>query len=62
MKENDYITRTVTNRVNNIELQQNDELTNIIANNVQNQLNSITEKVYKKLEKRMDSEKRRRGL
>ena len=62
VKENDYITRTVTNRVNNIELQQNDELTNIIANNVQNQLNSITEKVYRKLEKRMDSEKRRRGL
>lgn len=60
--ESENITRTVTNHVNNVELRRNDELTQIIADNVQSQLNNLTDKVYRKLEKRMDSEKRRRGL
>ena len=60
--ESENITRTVTNRVNNLELRRSDELTQIIAENVHSQLNNLTDKVYRKLEKRMDNEKRRRGL
>ena len=62
VQEKEDIYTTVTNRVNEIQLQQNEELSHIIASNVREQLGSLSDQVYRKLEKRMDSEKRRRGL
>lgn len=54
--------KSVTNRINHLQLQQKDELTNLIASNVKEQLGNLSDQVYRKLEKRMDSERRRRGL
>lgn len=54
--------KSITNRMNYLQLQQNEELTNLIASNVKEQLGNLSEQVYRKLEKRMDSERRRRGL
>lgn len=62
IEESTDMYRTVTNYVNHIQLQQNEELSAIIANNVKEQVGNLTDQVYRKLEKRMDSEKRRRGL
>ena len=62
IEESTDMYRTVTNHVNHIQLQQNEELSAIIANNVKEQVGNLTDQVYRKLEKRMDSEKRRRGL
>ncbi len=62
IQENTEVYKSVTNRVNQMQLQHNEELTNMIANNVKEQIGSLSEQVYRKLEKRMDSEKRRRGL
>lgn len=62
VQETEDVIRTVTNRVNEIELRQNDEISRMVANNVREQLGDLSEQVYRKLEKRMDSEKRRRGL
>lgn len=56
------IYRSVTNHVNRIELQNNEEISSAIANQVRDQLGSLSEQVYRRLEKRMDTEKRRRGL
>ena len=62
IEESTDVHRIVTNHVNHIQLQQNEELSTMIANNVKEQVGNLTEQVYRKLEKRMDSEKRRRGL
>lgn len=62
IQNEDVYQKTVTNKVNYIQLQESEELTNMIANNVKEQLGNLSEQVYRKLEKRMDSEKRRRGM
>lgn len=56
------IHRTVTNRVNQIQLRNNEEISSVIAGQVRDQIGSLSEQVYRRLEKRMDTEKRRRGL
>lgn len=65
-KENVAETRrvheVVTNRVNEIELRKNEEIERLISQNVRQQLGQLSEQVYGKLEKRMDAERRRRGL
>ena len=65
-KENVAETRrvheVVTNKVNEIELRKNEEIERLISQNVRQQLGQLSEQVYGKLEKRMDAERRRRGL
>ena len=52
----------VTTHVNEMQVQQNEEISRMISQNVKEQLGNLTEQVYGKLEKRMDTERRRRGL
>lgn len=52
----------VNSRVNELQTRQNEEITRLINEKVQRQLGDISEQVYGKLEKRMDAERRRRGL
>lgn len=52
----------MNSRVNEFQTQQNEELVRMITDKMQRQLGSISEQVYSKLEKRMDTERRRRGL
>lgn len=52
----------INNRVTEFQARQNEELARIISDKVQHQLGDLSEQVYGKLEKRMDTERRRRGL
>lgn len=52
----------VNSRVNEFQVRQNEELNRLIQEKVQRQLGDLSEQVYGKLEKRMDTERRRRGL
>ncbi|MBO5092786.1 MAG: hypothetical protein J6C33_00320, partial [Lachnospiraceae bacterium] len=52
----------INSRVNEFQVQQNEELARMISEKVQRQLGNLSEQVYGKLEKRMDTERRRRGL
>lgn len=52
----------INNRVTEFQARQNEELARIISDKVQRQLGDLSEQVYGKLEKRMDTERRRRGL
>ena len=52
----------INHRVNEFQTRQNEELVRLIDEKVQRQLGDISEQVYGKLEKRMDTERRRRGL
>lgn len=70
--ENEQITQTVVEknqtqevintRIHDFQTQQNEDLVRMVTDKVQNQLGSISEQIYTKLEKRMDMERRRRGL
>lgn len=52
----------INSRINEIQTQQNEELVRMITDKMQRQLGNLSEQVYGKLEKRMDTERRRRGL
>lgn len=52
----------INSRINEMQTRQNEELVQMITDKMQRQLGSISEQVYGKLEKRMDTERRRRGL
>lgn len=52
----------VNTRINEFQTRQNEELVRMMTDKVQNQIGSISEQIYRKLEKRMDTERRRRGL
>lgn len=57
------LTQEIVNRkVNEFQVRQNEELNCLIQEKVQRQLGDLSEQVYGKLEKRMDTERRRRGL
>ena len=56
------IREIVNNHVNEIRLQQNEDISRIVSQNVREQIGSLAEQVYGKLEKRMDTERRRRGI
>lgn len=56
------IREIVNNHVNEIRLQQNEDISRIVTQNVREQIGSLAEQVYGKLEKRMDTERRRRGI
>ena len=52
----------VNTRIHDFQKTQNEELIRMVTDRVQNQLGSMSEQIYGKLEKRMDMERRRRGL
>ena len=52
----------INHRINEFQTRQNEELVRLIDEKVQRQLGDLSEQVYGKLEKRMDTERRRRGL
>ncbi len=60
--EENQVTEIVQSKVNEMMLKQDEEIGRIISQNVRQQLDMMSEKVYGKLERRMDTEKRRRGL
>lgn len=52
----------VTNQINQMQARTSHELEEMVSRNVSSQLDNIYDQVYSKLEKKMDSERRRRGL
>lgn len=62
IQESRDIYRTITNQVNHVEVADQKEIATMVAYNVQDQLGTLSEQVYRRLEKRLDTEKRRRGL
>lgn len=60
--EHNVVEQTVTNRVNELRLADNEELEEILGRRVKQQLRGMSEQVYRKLEQRMDAERRRRGI
>ena len=61
-REMTHVTELVTNKVNELRLEQDQDIERIISQNVKQQLNTLSDQVFNKLEKRMDSERRRRGI
>jgi hypothetical protein len=60
--ERTQVEETVTNRVNERSLREQRELDELVGTTVRQQLRGMSEQVYRKLEKRMDTERRRRGM
>ncbi len=56
------VTGIVRSKVNEMKRKQDEEIARMISQNVKRQLDTLSEKVYGKLERRMDAERRRRGL
>lgn len=54
--------QVINHRMNEIQTKQSEEIARMINEKVQRQLGDLSEQVYGKLEKRMDTERRRRGL
>lgn len=52
----------INTQIHDFQIKQNEELVRIMTDKVQNQLGAISDQIYGKLEKRMDTERRRRGL
>lgn len=52
----------INTQIHDFQAQKNEELVRMVTDKVQNQLGNISEQIYGKLEKRMDMERRRRGL
>lgn len=62
VQERNTTQEIINSRVNEFQTQQNEEIARMISDRVQRQLGSLSEQVYGKLEKRMETERRRRGL
>lgn len=60
--EETQVTEIVQSKVNEMKVKQEEEIAYLISQNVKRQLDTLSEKVYGKLEKRMDAERRRRGV
>ena len=60
--EETQVEEIVRSKVNELQVKQDEEIGRMISQNVKRQLDTLSEKVYGKLEKRMDAERRRRGL
>lgn len=52
----------VTNQINQMQARTTHELEDMVSRNISSQLGNIYDQVYSKLEKKMESERRRRGL
>lgn len=61
-QEKEQVTEIVQAKVNDMKVKQDEEIARMISLNVKRQLDTLSEKVYGKLERRMESERRRRGL
>lgn len=61
-QEDVQVAQLVQSKVNEMKVKQDEEIARMISQNVKRQLDTLSEKVYGKLEKRMDAERRRRGL
>lgn len=62
VQETNHVTELVTNKVNELKLEQDQNIERLVSQNVRQQLNTLSNQVFSKLEKRMDSERRRRGI
>ncbi len=62
LQETNHVDQLVTNKVNELRVQQDQNIERIVSQNVRQQLNSLSDQVFTKLEKRMDAERRRRGI
>lgn len=62
VNEAQQVTEIVQSKVNEMKDRQDEEIARMISLNVKTQLDTLSEKVYGKLERRMDAERRRRGL
>lgn len=60
--EKTQVEEIVRSKVNEMKGRQEEEIVRLINQNVRRQLDTLSEKVYGKLEKRMDAERRRRGI
>lgn len=60
--EKTQVEEIVRSKVNEMKGRQEEEIVRLINQNVRRQLDTLSEKVYGKLEKRMDAERRRRGV
>lgn len=58
----DTIREIVTNQVNDMQVKTTQELQDLVSRDVASRMDGIYDKVYSKLEKKMESERRRRGL
>lgn len=61
-QEKTQVEEIVRSKVNEMKGRQEEEIVRLINQNVRRQLDTLSEKVYGKLEKRMDAERRRRGV
>lgn len=52
----------VRSKIKEMKVKQEEDIARMIDQNVRRQLDTLSEKVYGKLEKRMDAERRRRGM
>ncbi len=62
VRTEEQVTGIVQSKVNEMKVRQDEEIARMIGQNVKRQLDTLSEKVYGKLERRMDAERRRRGL
>ena len=62
VQETNHVTELVTSKVNELKLEQDQNIERLVSQNVRQQLNTLSNQVFSKLEKRMDSERRRRGI
>ena len=54
--------KTITNTVDRQITERTEDITEMIRQGVRQQMGTISDQVFRKLEKKMESEKRRRGL
>lgn len=62
VQEKNQVTQIVTNKVNELRIEQDQQIERIVSQNVKQQLDHLSKEVFNKLERRMDSERRRRGI
>ncbi len=62
VQEKNQVTQIVTNKVNELRIEQDQQIEQIVSQNVKQQLDHLSKEVFNKLERRMDSERRRRGI
>lgn len=62
VNQTEKVQEIVTNQINQMQARTTQELESMVSRNVSSQLGNIYDQVYSKLEKKMESERRRRGL
>ncbi len=62
VQEKNQVTQIVTNKVNELRVEQDQQIERMVSQNVKQQLDHLSKEVFNKLERRMDSERRRRGI